>query len=143
VQVWPNYSLLLVMACFWVVYVLVSTQLVRPLGDLLDEREKRVRSAREAFEQAQGTLADTMARCAAALSAAASEGQRERASLRSAGEAARRARLEGARAQAHERLNRLAAELEEAARAARATLRSRATELARELASRLIGRSVA
>jgi F0F1-type ATP synthase membrane subunit b/b' len=143
VQVWPNYSLLLVMACFWVVYVLVSTQLVRPLGDLLDEREKRARSAREGFEQARGTLADAIARCEAALSAAASEGQRERASLRSAGEASRRARLEEAREQAHERLNRLAAELEEAARAARATLRSRAAELARELASRLIGRSVA
>jgi F-type H+-transporting ATPase subunit b len=143
VQVPPNYSLLLVMACFWLVYLVVSSQLVKPLGRLLDERERRVRTAREAFEQAGKAFADAVARCERELSVAASEGQRERASLRAAGDAARRARLEGARADAQQRLARLAAELEEASHAARAGLRARAGELARELASRLVGRSVA
>ena len=40
----PNYSLFLVMACFWLVYLLVSTQLVKPLGRVLDEREARIRA---------------------------------------------------------------------------------------------------
>ena len=142
-QVWPKYSLVLVMACFWLVYLLVSSQLVRPLGGVLDEREQRASAARQAFEQAEKVLAEAVARCEAELSAAAADGQRERASLRAAGDAARRARLEEARARSHERLSGLTTELEEAARAARAGLRSRAGELARRLASRLSGRSIA
>ncbi len=142
-QVSPNYSLLLVMVCFWLVYLLVAGQLVRPLGRLLDERDARASSAREAYERARAALAEAVARCERELSVAAAEGQRERASLRAAGDSARRARLETARAHAQERLVRLATELDEAAQGVRAGLRSKAGELARELANRLAGRSVA
>jgi F0F1-type ATP synthase membrane subunit b/b' len=77
------------------------------------------------------------------LSAAASEGQRERASLRATGDTERRRRIETARGEVQQRLARLSGELEEASRAARAALRERSGELARELASRLLGRRVA
>jgi len=132
----PNLSLLLVMACFWLVYLVVSTQLVGPLGRLLAERERRVREARDGHERARAALADAVARCERDLASAAAEGQKARAALRAAGETARRAQLQ-------QRLARLDAELADVARVARAALRERASGLARDLASRLIGRSVA
>ncbi len=139
----PNFSLLLVMACFWLVYLAVSTLLVGPLGRVLAERERRIREAREGHEAARAALAQAVARCERDLAAAAAEGQKARAALRAAGEAARRARLEEARARLQERLARLDGELDETARSAQAMLRERAGALARDLASRLVGRSVA
>lgn len=139
----PNYSLLLIMACFWLVYLLVYTQLVKPLGRVLDEREARVKTAREGFDQARQALAEAVARCERELAVAASEGQRERTSLRASGDEERRRKLEAARGEVQQQLVRLSGELDEASRAARATLRDRSGQLARELASRLIGRSVA
>jgi F0F1-type ATP synthase membrane subunit b/b' len=139
----PNVSLLLVMACFWLVYLVVSTQLVGPLGRVLSERARRIREARETHESSRAALDDAVARCERELAGAAAESQKARAALRAAGEASRRARLEQARTQMQERLTRLDAELDEAARAARADLRGRASVLARELASRLVGRGVA
>ena len=139
----PNYSLLLVMACFWLVFLLVSTQLVRPLGRLLEEREGRIEAARLGHERARAELTEAMARCDREVASAAAEAQKDRAALRAAGEAARRARLEEARVQVQARLATLGAELDEASRAARAALRERGTELARELASRGAGRSLA
>jgi F0F1-type ATP synthase membrane subunit b/b' len=139
----PNYSLLLIMACFWLVYLLVSTQLVKPLGSMLDERAARIKAAREAYEGARSALTDAVSRCEREVASAAAEGQRERASMRASGEAARRSKLEAARAEVQQRLARVSAELDEASRGARATLREHSGQMARELASRLLGRSVA
>ena len=139
----PNFSLLLVMACFWLVYVVVSTQLVKPLGRLLHQREEGIRTARESSESSRSALADAVARCERDMAAAAAEGQKTRAALRAAGEAARRGRLEEARGQVQQRLARLDVELDDASDVARATLREEATGLARELANRLVGRRVA
>jgi F-type H+-transporting ATPase subunit b len=139
----PNLSLLLIMACFWAVFVLVSTQLVRPLGALLDERERRVREARAEHETARQAVADAVARCGRELVAGSAEAGKERTALRGQGEAARRAALDAARTQAQQRLALLEGELERAAQEARSQLRERSTELARALASRLLGRRVA
>ncbi len=139
----PNYSLLLVMACFWLVFLLVSTQLVRPLGRLLQEREGRIDAARVGHERARAELTEAMARCDREVASAAAEAQKDRAALRAAGEAARRARLDETRAQVQTRLATLGAELDEASRAARTVLRERGAEMARELASRLAGRRLA
>lgn len=139
----PNYSLFLVMACFWLVYLLVSTQLVKPLGRVLDERDATIRAGRDAYDQARQSLEEAVARCERKLSVAASEGQRQRASLRATGDEERRRRIEAARGQAQQRLAQLSGELDEASRAARTVLRERSGQLARELASRLLGRSVA
>jgi len=138
----PNFSLLLVMACFWLVFLLVSTQFVRPLGALLDQRERRDREAREGFEAAQHAFDEALARCQRELAQAAAEAQKERAGLRAAGEAARRARLEAARSKAQERLAMLDEELRGTVARARVGLRDHTAELASDLASRLVGRTL-
>jgi F-type H+-transporting ATPase subunit b len=139
----PNYSLLLVMACFWLVFLLVLTQLVRPLGRLLEEREGRIEAARLGHERARAELTEAMARCDREVASAAAVAQKDRAALRAAGEAARRARLEETHAEVQKRLAKLGVELDEASHSARAVLRERSALLARELASRLVGRRLA
>jgi F0F1-type ATP synthase membrane subunit b/b' len=139
----PNLSLLLIMACFWLVYLLVSTQFLKPVGALLDQREAQVRSAREMLETAKRELSEAIARCERELAQAAGEGQKVRASLRADGEAARRARLDAARVAGQERLAALAGELATVTDEARATLRARSGEVARALAERLLERRIA
>jgi F-type H+-transporting ATPase subunit b len=139
----PNLSLLLIMACFWLVYALVRTQFVTPLGKVLDERERRIREGRDTLATAQERVSAALASCERELATAASEASKQRTALRAEGETVRRARLEQARAQATERLLALAQDLDEAARAARGELRKGAETLARELAERLMGRRLA
>jgi F-type H+-transporting ATPase subunit b len=139
----PNLSLLLIMACFWLVYLLVRTQFVGPLGAVIDERERRIRAARETLKAAQDRAAAAIAGCERELATAAAEASKMRAAMRAEGEVARRARLEEVRARAAERLLVLAHDLDQAAGAAREELRQRAESLARELAERLIGRRLA
>ncbi len=138
----PNLSLLLIMVCFWAVFALVATQLVRPLGALLEERQRRVREGADRLALAQTESQEALQRCERALVSASSQAQQERASVRAAGEAARRAKLEAARAVGQERLAQLSAELEQATRQARSELGVRSRELAAQLAEQLLGRGV-
>jgi F-type H+-transporting ATPase subunit b len=139
----PNLSLLLIMACFWLVFLLVSTQFLKPIGALLEQRETQIHSARATFEDARQSLSEAVARCERELAQAAGEGQKTRAALRAAGESARRAKLDAARQQGQERLAALAAEIDTVTTDARATLRARTGELARSLAERLVERRLA
>ena len=138
----PNLSLLLIMACFWLVYLLVSTQFVKPLGAIMDRREAEARTARDAAASARERLDEAVARCERELAQAAGEGQRARAALRADGEAARRARLDAARRQGQERLAALGGELAQVSEASRAALRAQSAGLARTLAERLLGRRI-
>jgi F-type H+-transporting ATPase subunit b len=139
----PNLSLLLIMACFWLVYWLIATQLVRPLGRVLDERAARIGEARDTLTAVEARFAEAMARCERDLGLAAVEAQKERAAQRAAGEAARRAQIEAARGEGQKRLAALAAELEAASDKARTQLREQGLGLARNLAERLLGRRLA
>ncbi len=139
----PNLSLILIMACFWLVYLLVRTQFLKPVGALLDQRESQIRTARDTFAQAKEQLGEAIARCERDLAQAAGEGQKVRATLRSEGESVRRARLEAARQQGQARLATLSGELTTVTDEARAVLRARSAELARSLAERLLERRIA
>jgi F-type H+-transporting ATPase subunit b len=139
----PNYSLILIMVCFWLIFFLGKGLLINPLGGLLDERDARVRTAAEAHEVARHELSEALNRCEREIAAAASEGQKERTALRAEGEAERKRQIEVARAKGQERLARLTAEIEQAAEQARSELRRQAREMAVDLAQRLLGRRLA
>jgi F-type H+-transporting ATPase subunit b len=134
---------LLIMACFWLVYLLVRTQFLKPVGALLDQRESQTRTARETYAQAKERLGEAIAACERELAVSAGEGQKARATLRAEGESLRRARLDAARQQGQERLTALAGELAAVTDEARAVLRARSAELARSLAERLLERRIA
>ncbi len=139
----PNYSLILIMACFWVVFFLVRRLLVEPVGALLDERTRRTQAAAKEFDGARAALSEALNRCERELAQAAAEGQRERAALRAEGENERRRRLEQAREAGQARLHAFTQELEQAASEAREELRRSTRALATDLAQRLLGRRLA
>lgn len=139
----PNMSLLLIMVCFWIVFFLVWGLLVKPLGKVLDERDRSTREARDTLSAVEASTSEALARCDRELAAAAAEAQKERTALRAAGEGVRRSRLEAARAQAQEKLAELKRDLDKASGEARAELRRRAEGLAVRLAERLLGRRLA
>lgn len=138
----PDLSLVFIMLCFWAVFFVVSTQLVKPLLRILDQREEQAAGARRDLEATRAAFQQAMAASERELAAASVEATKERAALRAEGEASRRARLDAARELAQQRLARLASELDETAAAARAGLRAQTSQLARELAARILGRSV-
>jgi F0F1-type ATP synthase membrane subunit b/b' len=138
----PNASLLLIMACFWLVYLVVRMQLVKPLGELLDERSRRIREAAELLSETREQAAAGLDDCHRRLAEAAAEAQRERLATRAAADAARRGSLEAARERGQQRLAELARELDVARDEARTTLRERSRELAVALAERLLERRV-
>jgi F0F1-type ATP synthase membrane subunit b/b' len=138
----PDLSLIFIMLCFWAVFFVVSSQIVKPLGRVLDEREALSRGARQRLEEARSALQAAMARTENELAAASVEATRERASMRAEGEATRRARLDAARERSQQTLARLGQDLDQASAEARAGLRASTEHLARELASRLLGRGL-
>ena len=139
----PNLSLIFIMACFWLVYLLVTTQFLKPVGAVLDQRDSQIRTARETSAQAKEQLGEAIGRCERELAQAAGEGQKVRATLRAEGETARRAQLEAARSQGQERLAALTGEMAKVTDEARAVLRAKSAELARSLAERLLERRIA
>ncbi len=139
----PNVSFLLVVACFWLAFWVVHRQLVRPILALLDEREQRVASGREAFEKAKAALEQALAAREKELAQVAAEAQKERARLREEGHRQRREKLEAARAEGQRRLAEFQAELERETQWARQQLKVHTLQLARELAQRLLGRALA
>lgn len=139
----PDFSVFFIMLCFWAVFFVVSTQIVKPLLRILDEREQETEGARSRLQSIRAAIASAMAASERELAAASAEATRERGAMRSEGEAMRRARLDAARAQAHEALARLGSELDESTQEARLGLRTRAFQIARELAVQLLGRRLA
>lgn len=139
----PDFSVFLIMLCFWAVFFVVSKQIVKPLLSILDTREQLTEGARTRLDGIRAAFASAMTESERELAAASAEATRERGAMRAEGEAMRRARLEAARAQAHEALARLGNELDESASHARASVPALARQLARELASRVLGRRLA
>lgn len=136
----PDLSLVLIMLCFSAVFFVVSSQLVKPLLRILDQREHEAQDARGGLGAARAALQDALASSERELAVASAEATRERSGQRAAGEASRRARLEAAREVAQQRLASLGKELDAAAAEARAGLRSQVGQLATELATRMLGR---
>ncbi len=138
----PNLSLVLVMACFWITFWLVSRFLIGPLGRAIEERGKRIEGAQFAFSSKQEEFLSATTRLEAELEEAARQAARLRADLRQQAAKEREALLKKARAEADVRLQAELASLERDANASRAELRDQAQELARLFASRLLGREV-
>lgn len=138
----PDLSLIFIMLCFWAVFFVVSSQVVKPLGRVLDKRETLARGARQRLDEARSALQAAVARSERELATASAEATRERAALRAEGEATRRAHLDAARERSQQTLARLGRDLDQASAEARAGLRAGTEHLARELASRLLGRGL-
>lgn len=139
----PDLSLILVMVCFWVTLWIVHRFLVRPVATVIGERHRRIDDAQQEWSARNEEYLAAVARVENEVSAAAKDAARIRADARQQAMDARQAALDQAHARAGERLQGVLDTLASDAEAARADLRNRAEDLARLLASRLLGRELA
>jgi len=139
----PNLSLLFVMVCFWMTLWLVQRYLIRPVGAVVDDRQLRLDDAQQEWTAKNEEHLAAVAQVEEELGAAAREAGRVRAEARQEAMSERQKGLADARVRADERLLEVLDGLTKETEAARAELRHQAEELARLLASRLLGREMA
>ena len=142
-SIFPDYSLLYIMACFWIAYWIVDRFLLRPVTAVVEARKKRIDDAEAQWSSKHEEYLSATRRLEAELEQAAREAAKRREALRAEAEAERQKRLEAARAEAQARLEAALAELEKDAEAAREALRGEAEKLGRLMAGRVLGREVA
>ena len=124
----PNFSLIIVMVCFWLTFWLIQKFLLKPVGSVLSERRSRIEGAENEWQSKH--------QVAAKAAAKVRNDHQEQALDR------RQATLTTARQMADGKLDEAMAVLETDATAARADLQTRARELAKLFATRLLDREV-
>jgi len=139
----PNLSLILIMVCFWVTLWIVHRYLIRPVGTVIGERRRRIDGAQQEWSAKNEEYLAAVSRVEDEVAAAAKDAAGIRADARQKAMDERQTALERARASADERLTSVLDTLDKEAESARSDLRSRAEELARLLAGRLLGREFA
>src|SRR5271169_817775 len=139
----PDLSLLLVMAIFWVTYAVLRVFILKPLGGILEERERTVQEATAALagmlDQEKSTLLDIDKR----LTLARREALAARQAARGDANAKRQAILETTHEKARGAAAEARARLEKDVTAARSELERNARTTAVEIASRALGRRIA
>lgn len=139
----PDLSLLLVMVVFWATFWVLRVSLFRPVGRLLDEREKTLARAERELEAALVKEREALADIDARLTAARQESMAAREKLRQAAAARRHAALERAREDARATVAAAQERLEADIATARGDLKTSVEAMAREIASATLGRKVA
>jgi F0F1-type ATP synthase membrane subunit b/b' len=139
----PDLSLIFVMVCFWATLWIVHRFLIRPVGTVIGERRRRIDGAQQEWSAKNEEYLAAVSRIEEKVSAAARDAAGIRADARQRAMDSRQAALDQARARADERLLAVLDTLDKDAEEARTDLRNRAEELARLLASRLLGRKLA
>ena len=139
----PNLSLILVMVCFWVTLWIVYRFLIRPVGAVIGERQRRIDDAQQEWSAKNEEYLAAVSRVEDEVAGAAKDASRIRADARQRALEERQAALDSTRAHADVRLAGFLETLDSEADKARSDLRRQAVELARMLASRLLGRELA
>jgi F-type H+-transporting ATPase subunit b len=139
----PNWSLILIMICFWVTFWLVQKFLIRPITGVLAERGGRIAGAEREWAGKHEAYLSASKRLEAELEEAARDAARLRAEQRQQAQGERQKLLDAARADAERRLDDALLALDRDAVAAREDLKTRANALGRAFAERLIGRELA
>ncbi len=138
----PNLSLLMIMVCFWITFWLVRKFLILPISDILEKRRERIDSANQSWESKNQEYLSATSRLESEMEEAARDGARIREELRQQAQQARQERMQSAKAQADERLERSLVELDGDASTARGELEKLAQQLARTFAGRLLQREL-
>ena len=139
----PDLSLLLVMAIFWATYAVLRVFILKPLGGILDGRERGVTEATAALAGMLEKEKETLAGIDERLTQARREALAARQAARGEANAKRQAILEAAHEKARRAAEDSRARLEKDVAAARAELARGARATAAEIASRALGRRIA
>ena len=138
----PNFSLIIVMVCFWLTFWLVQKFLLKPVGAVLTERRGRIEGAENEWQSKHQEYLEETARLESELGEAAKAAAAVRNGLQQQALDRRKATLDTARQLADGKLDEALDVLNTEATSARADLEIQANELARAFASQLLGREV-
>jgi F-type H+-transporting ATPase subunit b len=139
----PDLSLLLVMVIFWATYAVLRFFILKPLGGILEGRERTVQEATAALTEMLDKEKETLAGIDKRLTDARRDALAARKAARGEANAKRQAILEAAREKARRAAAEAQARLEKDVAAARAELARTARATAVEIASRALGRRIA
>lgn len=139
----PDLSLLLVMVIFWATYVVLRVFVLKPLGSILEERERTVAGATAALSAALDQEKETLAGIDRRLTEARREALAARQAARADANAKRQAILEDARVKARAAVAQAQAKLDGQIGVARSELEKNARATAAEIASIALGRRIA
>jgi F-type H+-transporting ATPase subunit b len=139
----PDLSLLIIMVLFWATYAVLRAWVFRPLGSILEEREKKTSSATDALAQALENEKETLASIDRRLTETRREALASRQASRNAANAKRQALLDEAREKARLAASAAQARLDADVAAARAELAKNVRTTAGEIASLALGRRLA
>jgi F-type H+-transporting ATPase subunit b len=139
----PDLSLFLVMAIFWATYAVLRVFMLKPLGGILEERERILQEATAALAGMLDQEKETLARIDERLTQARRDALAARLAARGDANVKRQAILEVAREKARRAAADAQARLEKDVAAARAELARNARATAVEIASRALGRRLA
>ena len=139
----PDLSLLLVMVIFWATYVVLRVFVLKPLGSILEERERTIAGATAALSAALDQEKETLDGIDRRLTEARREALAARHAARADANAKRQAMLEDARTKARAAVAEAQAKLDREVGAARVELGKNARTTAAEIASVALGRRIA
>ena len=139
----PDLSLLLVMALFWATFFVLRAFLLRPLGAILEEREKNAAAAADGLGKALENEREALAELDRRLTHARREALDLRQAARTEANAKRQAVLEKTREDARRVAEQAQARLEKNVAAAREDLGASASATAGDIASLALGRKIA
>ncbi len=139
----PNVSMLLILAIFFAVLWLLNRFIFRPVGAILDERERDSTTASQAYAEALAEFQAAADKIEADLSLARREALKLREERRAEGMHLRSGKIEQVKAETAEKLSGASSDLEQHSRQIAADLPARVAALAQLLAEKILGRKVA
>ncbi|MBE7415507.1 MAG: ATP synthase F0 subunit B [Deltaproteobacteria bacterium] len=128
---------------FFVLLIILNRLLYRPVQRILKERDERVAGSLKKAAGTEKEVADGLLGYEKRLKEAAIKGHEERGRLRQEGVDREKAIIEAARAEAAAELAKIRTELDSSRQGALAGLKTEARGLAREIAGKVLDRSVA
>jgi F-type H+-transporting ATPase subunit b len=136
-DIWTLVSLIV---GFTVLSLIINPLIVQPVLRVIDERRERIEGARERAERVDADANAILARYEASVREVREEAERTRRDHLDAARSEQAQITAGARAEADREIAASRGELANSLEQARATLRSSADALAREVAERILGR---
>ncbi len=127
---------------FFVAFLVLYALVFKPMVALLEAREHAIDGAKDEAKQLDGEVEAKQAKFEAELRRVRASSNEERDRLRGEGQELERKLLERVRSETQALINDARVRLESEARIARSELSAESGELAREIASRVLGREV-
>ncbi|HEY7112932.1 MAG TPA: hypothetical protein VIA45_08365 [Thermoanaerobaculia bacterium] len=139
----PDVTMIYVVISFLIAYAILKRCLFVPLGAILDERERESREAESIHAETRAKLEKALAEAEESLAAARREALKAREQMRAEGQAQLEKRLSDATAAAAAAVENASREIEKRERELSGQLGEGAKSLARTLAEKILGRTLA